>query len=273
MFTWNDEFPTNKEFSKILKSDYNKSRIQDLLKDSLGKRQSSWYRYILSCTQLYRFSRWKRNYRITLLSCRSRHNDAFHLFTTQNTWSWENSGHRFWGHCCLCPICIRYFAHKLPGLRIYKNALENNYVDCENLCSSEMADVIIQLHVLTGCDSNSAFFGHGKKKIFDVVKSSEEARTLLKSCGRSLDITKSTIDNLTKFILRHVCNDRQSNNPTKARVKKWKSFKKKTSLARLPPDEDSLFYQIKRGNYLSFIQLKVFIEWSSNSNWKWVEIG
>ena len=75
-----------------------------------------------------------------------------------------------------------FVAHKLPGLRIYKNALENNYVDCENLCSSEMADVIIQL---TGCDSNSAFFGHGKKKIFDVVKSSEEARTLLKSCGSS----------------------------------------------------------------------------------------
>ena len=273
MFTWNDEFPTNKEFSKILKSDYNKSRIQDLLKDSLGKRQSSWYRYILSCTQLYRFSRWKRNCRITLLSCRSRHNDAFHLFTTQNTWSLENSGHRIWGHWCLCPICIRCFAHKLPGLRIYKIALENNYVDCENLCSSEMADVIIQLHVLTGCDSNSAFFGHGKKKIFDVVKSSEEARTLLKSCGSSLDITTSTIDNLTKFILRHVCNDRQSNNPTKARVKQWKSFKKKTSLARLPPDEDSLFYQIKRGNYLSFIQLKVCIEWSSNSNWKWMEIG
>ena len=88
-----------------------------------------------------------------------------------------------------------FVARKLPGLRIYKNALENNYVDCENLCSSEMADVIIQLHVLTGCDSNSAFFGHGKKKIFDVVKSSEEARTLLKSCGSSLDITTSTIDN------------------------------------------------------------------------------
>ena len=85
-----------------------------------------------------------------------------------------------------------FVAHKLPGLRIYKNALENNYVDCENLCSSEMGDVSIQLHVLTGCDSNSAFFGHGKKKIFDVVKSSEEARTLLKSCGSSLDITKST---------------------------------------------------------------------------------
>ncbi len=148
------------------------------------------------------------------------------IHNTQNTWSWENSGHRFWGHWCLCPICIRCFAHKLPGLRIYKIALENNYVDCENLCSSEMADVIIQLHVLTGCDSNSAFFGHGKKKIFDVVKSSEEARTLLKSCGRSLDITKSTIDNLTKFILRYVCNDhRQSKNPTEARAKKWKSFK------------------------------------------------
>ena len=98
-----------------------------------------------------------------------------------------------------------------------------------------MADVMIQLHVLTGCDSNSAFFGVGKKKIFDVVKSSGEARMLLESCGRSLDITKSTTGNLTKFILRYIYNDRQSVSVTEARVKKWKSLMKKKSLARLPP--------------------------------------
>ena len=35
---------------------------------------------------------------------------------------------------------------------------------------------------------------------------------------------------------------------------KWKSYKKKKSLARLPPDEDSLVHQITRGNYLAYIQ-------------------
>ena len=76
----------------------------------------------------------------------------------------------------------------------------------------------------------------------------------MKSCGESLYVTKSTIDDLTKFVLQYIYGDCQSKNPTEARVNKWKSFKKKKSLARLPPDEDSLIHQITRGNYLSYIQ-------------------
>ena len=82
---------------------------------------------------------------------------------------------------------------------------------------------------MTGCDSNSAFFGHGRKKIFDVVKSSEEARTLLKSCGSSLDITKST-----------------NMSATTGRVKIQPNPASRSGNR----DEDSLFYQIKRGNYI-----------------------
>ena len=247
-----DKFPTNKELTKILKSDYNKSRIQDLLKDSLTKRQRVYGIYIFyvvhNCTDL------GDGNEISELCGSHAEADTMMIFIYSQL--------RAHGLEKLVVIDSEdtdvyvqsaFVAHKLSGLRIYKNAVENNYVNCEKLCSSEMAEIIIQLHALTGCDSNSAFFGHGKNKIFDTAKSSEEARTLLKSCGSSLDISKSTIDDLTKFIL--VYNDRQSKSPTEARVKKWKSFKKKKSLARLPPDEDSLFYQIKRGNYLSYIQL------------------
>ena len=35
-----------------------------------------------------------------------------------------------------------------------------------------------------------------------------------------------------------------------------KSFKKKKSLARLPPDNNSLKFHIKRANYLAYIQLQ-----------------
>ena len=61
--------------------------------------------------------------------------------------------------------------------------------------------IIIQLHVMTDCDSNSMIFGHGKMKIRDDVKSNEEARNLLKSSGGSLELTRSTVDDLTKFAL------------------------------------------------------------------------
>ena len=128
-----------------------------------------------------------------------------------------------------------YVAHRLPGLWIYKNCPEDQFINCEELCSAEMADVIIPLHVLTGCDSNSAFFGHGKKKIYDVVNSNEEAKDLLKSCGDSLDIQDSDISHLTSFVLKYIYNDKSSDDATTARVKKWKSYKKKKITSSITP--------------------------------------
>ena len=93
-----DEFPTNKEFSKILKSDYNKSRIQDLLKYSLGKRQRVQGVDIFyvehNCIDLVdgseiaelRCCHDKDKDKDEYIFSADRHNDAFHLFTTQNTW-------------------------------------------------------------------------------------------------------------------------------------------------------------------------------------------
>ena len=64
--------------------------------------------------------------------------------------------------------------------------------------------IIIQLHVMTDCDSNSMIFGHGKMKIRDDVKSNEEARNLLKACGGSLVLTRLTVDDVTKFVIWYI---------------------------------------------------------------------
>ena len=73
--------------------------------------------------------------------------------------------------------------HIMPGLKIYRKPKVKKFVDCKSLCSPQMAEVIIQLHVMTGRDSNSAFFGHGKQNIFNKIQGSEGARNLLKFCG------------------------------------------------------------------------------------------
>ena len=35
--------------------------------------------------------------------------------------------------------------------------------DCSQLCDPAMAEVIVRLHVITGCDTVSSFYGVGKK--------------------------------------------------------------------------------------------------------------
>ena len=57
-----------------------------------------------------------------------------------------------------------------------KNAVFN----CKELCSAEMAKMIISLHVQTGADAVSAFFAQGKMSVWrKVEKSPQEAISLL----------------------------------------------------------------------------------------------
>ena len=56
-----------------------------------------------------------------------------------------------------------YISHKLPGLLCIRRKNANMF--CRAFCSDELADVIISMHVITGCDSNSGFIGMGRNPI------------------------------------------------------------------------------------------------------------
>ena len=52
--------------------------------------------------------------------------------------------------------------------------------DCRMLCSLDMSRIIVQLHVHTGCDAISGFFGHGKKSVMKLFSKSKDLYSLLK---------------------------------------------------------------------------------------------
>ena len=116
-----------------------------------------------------------------------------------------------------------------------------------------MIDCIIPLHVLTGCDHNSGFYGIGKTKVAERLKKSPDLRQLLLSCGNNLQLEDDDVDNLVKFVIKCVYSDGKSVTIAEARSSKWKLQKKK-SLVRTLPDMDSLLHHLKRANYLSYIQ-------------------
>ena len=89
---------------------------------------------------------------------------------------------------------------------------KNCYFDCNSLVSPEIAEIIIQLHVLTGCDHNSGFNGHGKKSILERVIKSSKARRLLMGCGNCLPASPDVINDLKTFVLKYIYTDQIQKN-------------------------------------------------------------
>ena len=58
-----------------------------------------------------------------------------------------------------------YVSHQLQGNLLIKR--KNEYISCSAMLSEDVANVIILLHVITGSDHTSSFFGHGKKKLLE----------------------------------------------------------------------------------------------------------
>ena len=146
-------------------------------------------------------------------------------------------------------VLSAYVAHKLNGVLGIKSSRQNKYIyDCKQLCTEEEYQSVIPLHIFTGSDAATAFFGHGKRTVCESVMKSAEARTQLESLGTSLPVSQITIDNMVHFTIKYVYRDKVSNSLGEARSSKWRKMKRKSTL-RIPPDLDSLCQKIQRANY------------------------
>ena len=58
-----------------------------------------------------------------------------------------------------------YVLHNTDGQLFIKR--KKTFIDSRGLLQREIADTIIQLHSLTGCDHNNGFYDKGKKKILE----------------------------------------------------------------------------------------------------------
>ena len=61
-------------------------------------------------------------------------------------------------------------------------------VFCRDLVTDEMADCIVQLQGMTGCDANSSFYCKGKKSVYDRVAKSPVAQRQLSRSRDSVDL-------------------------------------------------------------------------------------
>ena len=82
---------------------------------------------------------------------------------------------------------------------------EKSTFECFSLCSADLASVIVQIHLLTGADTTSSFFGRGKKAVIkNVRKNIDEAKELLKNFGKSFTMTEDCFKNVILFVIRFI---------------------------------------------------------------------
>ena len=147
-------------------------------------------------------------------------------------------------------IAAAVISQQLPGTLCIKRKHETIF--CRGLVTDDMADCIVQLHCMTGCDPNSGFYGKGKKSLYDQVATSPVARRQLSRCGDCLDLEEETVEQLFEFTSQIIYGDNKNSTMAEARAAKWKRMKNK-SFIRLPPDECSIRQHCLRANYLAYL--------------------
>ena len=90
--------------------------------------------------------------------------------------------------------------------------------NCSKMVKVDVARYIIQLHVLSGCDSVSGFFGRGKQVIFNSASRAGADIQAPQRLGTSLTCNNELMEGVAKFILRVVYKEKKTTRINSART-------------------------------------------------------
>lgn len=109
--------------------------------------------------------------------------------------------------------------------------------------------LLLAAYGLTGVDTVSSFFGHGKRKVFKTIMQSAETFTDMSTIGDTLTLNQPQIQNATKFI-GHIYGDKET---TSLDLLRCARAQKGISVKRLPPTNNSFYQHLLRCVYQVFI--------------------
>ena len=106
-------------------------------------------------------------------------------------------------------------------------------------------------HALTGCDSTSALCGIGKKKAFEVVKTSESYQQDLAQLGANVELCMESKASCEKLVCAMYTSKDAGNTADDTRY--WLFCQKQKRNENLPPTSNSLQHHIQRANYQALV--------------------
>ena len=172
----NVRLPGSREFNSIFRNDKNKMRLQQFLKDQLTKLGGNIkiiYSIQRDCYDL------STGEMVHEFECHHMEADTiiYYIYAQLRKQDYRNTVVIDAQDTDVIALSA-YVSHKVEGtLALLRKGV---LIYCKFLCSVEMAKIIVQLHVSTGADAISGFFGHGKMSIMKKVVKSESARGYLK---------------------------------------------------------------------------------------------
>ena len=108
-------------------------------------------------------------------------------------------------------------SYDIPGIICIKKKKQLFF--CRGMCTDEdIVKCLIPFHVMTGCDANRCFYGHGKMLLYEKMAKSLEARSLHLKCGKSLPLTDDVLYDLKSYIICYVYGDVRSSSLDLARA-------------------------------------------------------
>ena len=134
---------------------------------------------------------------------------------------------------------------------------------------SKLCVSLIGLHVFTGCDTTSAFYGRGKKKALDIASKNPEFLDAFCALGSSFSLSQSTVALLESFVCKLYGQTSADINEARYRLFCLSS----PSEQSLPPTKDALHEHSKRCNYQAAIHRKCLEQYisappSTDHGWK-----
>jgi hypothetical protein len=247
-----DRFPGAAEFNQLMVNSGNKVRLQKLVKEQLKRQAGQVHGDIIYC----------EGETSTNLSTGVANGDYVFRHPEADTMLLSAyakvRASKYTGPVVLdCEdtdvyVQAAYVSQQVRGDLLIKR--KHVLINCRAMLSEEVADIIIPLHVITGSDHTSGFYGHGKKKVWEKVKINSEARELLGRVGESLELKHDVRADMKAFVLSVIYAESADVSCGQARVSKWHKLKNKSTI-RLPPDDDSLNLHMERSNYLTYCQL------------------
>ena len=252
-----DALPPPQEFARMFTNSANKNRLQDFLRNEFNKIAQIYphVQILYSLTDnCWNLSGIGGNEQVCDYQCSHVEADSILLYIyLQLRKKGDQSPVVIDAEDTDVVVLAAYVAHTTDGILGIRR--KKIVIDCRKLCLPEVAQVLIPLHLFTGADSVSGFFGHGKRTICKNAMESVEAQALLSTLGTGLPVTSNTIKSMEMFTIRYIYNDNVSKNLAEARANKWRQMKVK-AMQRLPPDPDSHALHVARLNYQVYTLFK-----------------
>ena len=121
-----------------------------------------------------------------------------------------------------------YVSRQVRGDLMIKR--KNNYIDCCSMLTENVAEITIPLHVISGSDHTSSFYGRGEKKMPKKVVSDHEAKAMLSRVDENLELKDKVKVDMQSFVLSKLYSDSGDLTRGQAKASKWQKTKRENTI-------------------------------------------